>query len=27
LDRPDPPRPKRVRLHEIDDRVDQEHRV
>jgi hypothetical protein len=27
LDRPDPPHPKRVRLHEIDDRVDQEHRV
>jgi hypothetical protein len=29
LDRPDPPRPRRVRLHEIDDRVevDQEHRV
>ena len=28
LDRPDPPHPRRVRLHdEIDDRVDQEHRV
>jgi hypothetical protein len=27
LDRPDPPHPKRVPLHEIDDRVDQEHRV
>jgi hypothetical protein len=27
LDRPDPPHPKRVPLHEIDDRVDQEHIV
>jgi hypothetical protein len=27
LDRPDPPHPTRVPLHEIDDRVDQKHRV